>query len=218
MFFFLACNAKPEPVRRENARKGSVVNVNPTNIRPQSDSPEIRKYKKKFNSEVLCAALWGKLSSIWACVWREASRRRGWQNTRGRFRSCIAPLLSESPRVDHWVDTCVTRMTLPPWWKMANRWLTVARSFVHQNEKMFWLSTKLKLCLLEEPKVANVLVTYAARANYSCLSCVRAQLITLSADSVETIQNWRLLLSCVLGILRIWSSRSGVSLSKSLAS
>ncbi|XP_009076940.1 PREDICTED: mitogen-activated protein kinase kinase kinase kinase 4-like, partial [Acanthisitta chloris] len=52
-------SAKPEPVRRENARKGSVVNVNPTNIRPQSDSPEIRKYKKKFNSEVLCAALWG---------------------------------------------------------------------------------------------------------------------------------------------------------------
>uniref|UniRef100_A0A8D2QR99 non-specific serine/threonine protein kinase n=1 Tax=Zosterops lateralis melanops TaxID=1220523 RepID=A0A8D2QR99_ZOSLA len=54
-----ASSAKPEPVRRENARKGSVVNVNPTNIRPQSDSPEIRKYKKKFNSEVLCAALWG---------------------------------------------------------------------------------------------------------------------------------------------------------------
>uniref|UniRef100_A0A8C9EKN2 non-specific serine/threonine protein kinase n=1 Tax=Pavo cristatus TaxID=9049 RepID=A0A8C9EKN2_PAVCR len=52
-------SAKPEPVRRESARKGSVVNVNPTNIRPQSDSPEIRKYKKKFNSEVLCAALWG---------------------------------------------------------------------------------------------------------------------------------------------------------------
>ncbi|KAM6057233.1 nik-related protein kinase isoform 1-T1 [Theristicus caerulescens] len=52
-------SAKSEPVRRENARKGSVVNVNPTNIRPQSDSPEIRKYKKKFNSEVLCAALWG---------------------------------------------------------------------------------------------------------------------------------------------------------------
>uniref|UniRef100_A0A670ZXH9 non-specific serine/threonine protein kinase n=1 Tax=Pseudonaja textilis TaxID=8673 RepID=A0A670ZXH9_PSETE len=44
---------------RQNTRKGSVVNVNPTNIRPQSDSPEIRKYKKKFNSEILCAALWG---------------------------------------------------------------------------------------------------------------------------------------------------------------
>uniref|UniRef100_A0A8C3YAH1 non-specific serine/threonine protein kinase n=1 Tax=Catharus ustulatus TaxID=91951 RepID=A0A8C3YAH1_CATUS len=57
--FIPASSAKPEPVRRENARKGSVVNVNPTNIRPQSDSPEIRKYKKKFNSEVLCAALWG---------------------------------------------------------------------------------------------------------------------------------------------------------------
>ncbi|XP_066437865.1 nik-related protein kinase [Eleutherodactylus coqui] len=50
---------KVEPFRRENTRKGSVVNVNPTNIRPQSDSPEIRKYKKKFNSEILCAALWG---------------------------------------------------------------------------------------------------------------------------------------------------------------
>nr|DBA20967.1 TPA: hypothetical protein GDO54_017695 [Pyxicephalus adspersus] len=50
---------KVEPFRRENARKGSVVNVNPTNIRPQSDSPEIRKYKKKFNSDILCAALWG---------------------------------------------------------------------------------------------------------------------------------------------------------------
>ncbi|XP_029463439.1 nik-related protein kinase isoform X2 [Rhinatrema bivittatum] len=54
-----SCNSKLEPPRRENARKGSVVNVNPTNIRPQSDSPEIRKYKKKFNSEILCAALWG---------------------------------------------------------------------------------------------------------------------------------------------------------------
>ena len=24
-----------------------------------SDTPEIRKYKKRFNSEILCAALWG---------------------------------------------------------------------------------------------------------------------------------------------------------------
>uniref|UniRef100_A0A673N3V7 non-specific serine/threonine protein kinase n=1 Tax=Sinocyclocheilus rhinocerous TaxID=307959 RepID=A0A673N3V7_9TELE len=40
-------------------RKGSMVNVNPTNTRPVSDSPEIRKYKKRFNSEILCAALWG---------------------------------------------------------------------------------------------------------------------------------------------------------------
>ncbi|XP_077465473.1 mitogen-activated protein kinase kinase kinase kinase 4-like isoform X2 [Stigmatopora argus] len=50
---------KGEPLKRENHRKGSVVNVNPTNIRPQSESPEIRKYKKKFTTEVLCAGLWG---------------------------------------------------------------------------------------------------------------------------------------------------------------
>ena len=41
-------------------RKGSMVNVNPTNTRPPNDTPEIRKYKKKFNSEILCAALWGE--------------------------------------------------------------------------------------------------------------------------------------------------------------
>ncbi|KAM9850220.1 mitogen-activated protein kinase kinase kinase kinase 4 isoform 1-T1 [Aulostomus maculatus] len=52
-------SSKGEPIKRENQRKGSVVNVNPTNIRPQSDTPEIRKYKKKFNAEVLCAGLWG---------------------------------------------------------------------------------------------------------------------------------------------------------------
>ncbi|XP_041657123.1 misshapen-like kinase 1 isoform X5 [Cheilinus undulatus] len=40
-------------------RKGSMVNVNPTNARPPTDTPEIRKYKKRFNSEILCAALWG---------------------------------------------------------------------------------------------------------------------------------------------------------------
>ncbi|XP_051275029.1 misshapen-like kinase 1 isoform X3 [Dicentrarchus labrax] len=51
--------SKGEPIKRENHRKGSVVNVNPTNIRPQSDTPEIRKYKKKFNTEILCAGLWG---------------------------------------------------------------------------------------------------------------------------------------------------------------
>ncbi|XP_070959344.1 mitogen-activated protein kinase kinase kinase kinase 4-like isoform X4 [Oncorhynchus clarkii lewisi] len=51
--------ANQEPIRREGHRKGSVVNVNPTNIRPQSDTPEIRKYKKKFNTEILCAGLWG---------------------------------------------------------------------------------------------------------------------------------------------------------------
>nr|XP_033470661.1 mitogen-activated protein kinase kinase kinase kinase 4-like [Epinephelus lanceolatus] len=48
-----------EALRADQSRKGSVVNVNPVNTRPQSDTPEIRKYKKRFNSEILCAALWG---------------------------------------------------------------------------------------------------------------------------------------------------------------
>uniref|UniRef100_A0A8C3L2B1 non-specific serine/threonine protein kinase n=1 Tax=Chrysolophus pictus TaxID=9089 RepID=A0A8C3L2B1_CHRPC len=48
-----------EQAKLNEARKISVVNVNPTNIRPHSDTPEIRKYKKRFNSEILCAALWG---------------------------------------------------------------------------------------------------------------------------------------------------------------
>ncbi|XP_047659047.1 mitogen-activated protein kinase kinase kinase kinase 4-like isoform X9 [Tachysurus fulvidraco] len=48
-----------EALRPDPMRKGSVVNVNPVNTRPQSDTPEIRKYKKRFNSEILCAALWG---------------------------------------------------------------------------------------------------------------------------------------------------------------
>nr|XP_019609418.1 PREDICTED: mitogen-activated protein kinase kinase kinase kinase 4 isoform X20 [Rhinolophus sinicus] len=50
---------RPEAIRQDPTWKGSVVNVNPTNTRPQSDTPEIRKYKKRFNSEILCAALWG---------------------------------------------------------------------------------------------------------------------------------------------------------------
>lgn len=37
------------------------VNVTPTSHgEVTSDTPEIRKYKKRFNSEILCAALWGK--------------------------------------------------------------------------------------------------------------------------------------------------------------
>ncbi|TRZ06491.1 hypothetical protein HGM15179_020617, partial [Zosterops borbonicus] len=70
LYFNCASSAKPEPVRRENARKGSVVNVNPTHIHPQSDSPEIHKYKKKFNSEVLHAALGGTIGTLsWiSCV------------------------------------------------------------------------------------------------------------------------------------------------------
>lgn len=35
------------------------VNVTPTSHDLATDTPEIRKYKKRFNSEILCAALWG---------------------------------------------------------------------------------------------------------------------------------------------------------------
>lgn len=43
------------------SRRESHVNVNvtPTGHDLSSDTPEIRKYKKRFNSEILCAALWG---------------------------------------------------------------------------------------------------------------------------------------------------------------
>lgn len=59
---------RSEAIRQDPTRKGSVVNVNPTNTRPQSDTPEIRKYKKRFNSEILCAALWGKKNPLLTCL------------------------------------------------------------------------------------------------------------------------------------------------------
>uniref|UniRef100_A0A673CEF8 non-specific serine/threonine protein kinase n=1 Tax=Sphaeramia orbicularis TaxID=375764 RepID=A0A673CEF8_9TELE len=54
----LSLGSRFEQLKME-VRKGSMVNVNPTNTRPPTDTPEIRKYKKRFNSEILCAALWG---------------------------------------------------------------------------------------------------------------------------------------------------------------
>ncbi|XP_060657681.1 serine/threonine-protein kinase mig-15 isoform X7 [Drosophila nasuta] len=44
------------PTRRESTVN---VNVTPTSHDVTNDTPEIRKYKKRFNSEILCAALWG---------------------------------------------------------------------------------------------------------------------------------------------------------------
>ncbi|XP_029641826.1 traf2 and NCK-interacting protein kinase isoform X6 [Octopus sinensis] len=44
------------------SRRGSQINVNVTPSQPieaVSDTPEIRKYKKRFSSDILCAALWG---------------------------------------------------------------------------------------------------------------------------------------------------------------
>lgn len=45
-------------VPNPSPRRESHINVN---VAPsvQQDTPEIRKYKKRFNSEVLCASLWG---------------------------------------------------------------------------------------------------------------------------------------------------------------
>jgi len=47
----------------QSSRRGSQINVNVTPAQTQeasSDTPEIRKYKKRFNSDILCASLWGK--------------------------------------------------------------------------------------------------------------------------------------------------------------
>lgn len=49
-------NIASTPVNNLNQiQSGNNQNGNTTN----SDAPEIRKYKKRFNSEILCAALWG---------------------------------------------------------------------------------------------------------------------------------------------------------------
>nr|XP_039270639.1 misshapen-like kinase 1 isoform X1 [Styela clava] len=53
----------PAGAASREPRKSSVVNVNPKGSERipgvSTDMPEIRKYKKRFNSEILCASLWG---------------------------------------------------------------------------------------------------------------------------------------------------------------
>lgn len=47
----------------KQSRRGSQINVNVTPSQTTEglgDTPEIRKYKKRFGSDILCAALWGK--------------------------------------------------------------------------------------------------------------------------------------------------------------
>lgn len=56
-FLTFGFGAGSAPSRRESHVN---VNVTPTSHDVSSDTPEIRKYKKKFNSEILCAALWGE--------------------------------------------------------------------------------------------------------------------------------------------------------------
>ncbi|XP_056006295.1 serine/threonine-protein kinase mig-15-like isoform X2 [Ostrea edulis] len=50
-------------ITSQSSRRGSQINVNVAPTQPMSealsDTPEIRKYKKKFSSDILCAALWG---------------------------------------------------------------------------------------------------------------------------------------------------------------
>ncbi|XP_074041623.1 serine/threonine-protein kinase msn isoform X8 [Leptinotarsa decemlineata] len=55
-FLAFGFGANSAPSRRESHVN---VNVTPTSHELSSDTPEIRKYKKRFNSEILCAALWG---------------------------------------------------------------------------------------------------------------------------------------------------------------
>lgn len=56
-FGFGAGSNSGGPSRRESHVN---VNVTPTSQHDTTnDTPEIRKYKKRFNSEILCAALWG---------------------------------------------------------------------------------------------------------------------------------------------------------------
>lgn len=48
--------ASPSPRRESHVNVN--VNVNHVNV-THAETPEIRKYKKRFNSDILCAALWG---------------------------------------------------------------------------------------------------------------------------------------------------------------
>lgn len=59
VYGFGANQAVNDPVAQ--VRRGSNISVNVKPRTPDSltDLPEIRKYRKKFNSEILCASLWG---------------------------------------------------------------------------------------------------------------------------------------------------------------
>uniref|UniRef100_A0A2R5LJN7 non-specific serine/threonine protein kinase n=1 Tax=Ornithodoros turicata TaxID=34597 RepID=A0A2R5LJN7_9ACAR len=56
-FGFSAGGTPPTPSPRRESHVN--VNVTPTSHEAASNTPEIRKYKKRFYSEILCAALWG---------------------------------------------------------------------------------------------------------------------------------------------------------------
>ncbi|XP_053404499.1 mitogen-activated protein kinase kinase kinase kinase 4-like isoform X2 [Mercenaria mercenaria] len=61
-FGFGASSGSTVGSQSSQSRRGSQINVNVTPAQTQestSDTPEIRKYKKRFNSDILCASLWG---------------------------------------------------------------------------------------------------------------------------------------------------------------
>ncbi|KAJ8310867.1 hypothetical protein KUTeg_012732 [Tegillarca granosa] len=60
-FGFGAGGSTISSIASQQSRRGSQINVNvtPSQTETEGDTPEIRKYKKKFSSDILCAALWG---------------------------------------------------------------------------------------------------------------------------------------------------------------
>ncbi|XP_046334545.1 misshapen-like kinase 1 isoform X2 [Haliotis rufescens] len=61
-FGFGAGGSTVGSVSSQQSRRGSQINVNVTpsqTTEATGDTPEIRKYKKRFGSDILCAALWG---------------------------------------------------------------------------------------------------------------------------------------------------------------
>ena len=60
VYGFGAGGTVERPGRSQRDAQQVQVNVNPTGGSSlENDAPEIRKYKKKFSGEILCAALWG---------------------------------------------------------------------------------------------------------------------------------------------------------------
>lgn len=58
--FGAGSGSSPSPQKQSQIN----VNVTPAAHETTPDTPEIRKYKKRFNSEILCAALWGMFQKV----------------------------------------------------------------------------------------------------------------------------------------------------------
>ena len=52
-------NVTPQVTNQSEASNHVTNNIHQSQHDFGADTPEIRKYKKRFNSEILCAALWG---------------------------------------------------------------------------------------------------------------------------------------------------------------